>query len=109
TPDRAPLLPDHADVPALRHLRDARLPAGEVQAALPGADPLRRARPARGQGPRPARRPRRAGAHPGEPLGDARGAQVGLVRMTRRVLITGLSTYWGGRLAKALEGFPEVE
>lgn len=27
----------------------------------------------------------------------------------RRVLITGLSTYWGGRLAQALESFPEVE
>ncbi len=27
----------------------------------------------------------------------------------RRVLITGLSTYWGGRLAEALEAFPEVE
>jgi UDP-glucose 4-epimerase len=27
----------------------------------------------------------------------------------RRVLITGLSTYWGGRLAQALEAFPEVE
>jgi UDP-glucose 4-epimerase len=28
---------------------------------------------------------------------------------TRRVLITGLSTYWGGRLAQALEGFEQVE
>jgi UDP-glucose 4-epimerase len=27
----------------------------------------------------------------------------------RRILITGLSTYWGGRLAQALEGFEEVE
>ncbi len=27
----------------------------------------------------------------------------------RRVLITGLSSYWGGRLAEALEGFDEVE
>ena len=27
----------------------------------------------------------------------------------RRVLITGLSHYWGGRLAQALESFPEVE
>ena len=26
-----------------------------------------------------------------------------------RVLVTGLSTYWGGRLAQALEGNPEVE
>lgn len=29
--------------------------------------------------------------------------------MTRRVLITGLSTYWGGRLAQALEAFDEIE
>src|SRR5436305_14573939 len=27
----------------------------------------------------------------------------------RRVLVTGLSTYWGGRLAQALEADPEVE
>jgi UDP-glucose 4-epimerase len=29
--------------------------------------------------------------------------------MGRRVLVTGLSTYWGGRLAQALESFDEVE
>jgi UDP-glucose 4-epimerase len=28
---------------------------------------------------------------------------------SKRILITGLSTYWGGRLAQALEGFPEIE
>lgn len=28
---------------------------------------------------------------------------------TRRVLITGVSTYWGGRLAQALEQFDEIE
>jgi UDP-glucose 4-epimerase len=28
---------------------------------------------------------------------------------SRRVLVTGLSTYWGGRLARALETFPEIE
>jgi UDP-glucose 4-epimerase len=33
----------------------------------------------------------------------------GAERRARRVLITGLSTYWGGRLAQALESFPEVE
>jgi UDP-glucose 4-epimerase len=27
----------------------------------------------------------------------------------RRILITGLSSYWGGRLAQALEGFEEIE
>jgi UDP-glucose 4-epimerase len=30
-------------------------------------------------------------------------------RRSRRVLITGLSTYWGGRLAQALEQDPEIE
>ena len=25
---------------------------------------------------------------------------------SRRILVTGLSTYWGGRLAQALEAFP---
>jgi UDP-glucose 4-epimerase len=28
---------------------------------------------------------------------------------SRRILVTGLSTYWGGRLAQALEGDPSVE
>jgi UDP-glucose 4-epimerase len=35
----------------------------------------------------------------GAPPGDA----------TRRVLVTGLSTYWGGRLAQALESFEQIE
>lgn len=30
-------------------------------------------------------------------------------RSTRRVLVTGLSTFWGGRLASALESNPDVE
>jgi UDP-glucose 4-epimerase len=30
-------------------------------------------------------------------------------RAARRVLVAGLSSYWGGRLAEALESFPEVE
>ena len=29
--------------------------------------------------------------------------------MAKRVLVTGLSTYWGGRLAQALESHPEIE
>ena len=39
--------------------------------------------------------------HPARP--DARNMD------SRRILVTGLSTYWGGRLAQALEAFPEVE
>src|SRR3954471_23288694 len=27
----------------------------------------------------------------------------------KRILVTGLSSYWGGRLAQALESFPEIE
>jgi UDP-glucose 4-epimerase len=29
--------------------------------------------------------------------------------MGRRILVTGLATYWGGRLAQALEGFEEID
>ena len=44
-------------------------------------------------------------------MGHAAHTQVGLVRLmeSRRILVTGLSTYWGGRLAQALERFPEIE
>ena len=34
---------------------------------------------------------------------------VAEVPPSRRILITGLSTYWGARLAQALEGFEEIE
>ena len=36
-------------------------------------------------------------------------ATLGVAGMSRRVLITGVSTYWGGRLAQALERDPDVE
>ncbi len=46
-------------------------------------------------------------------MGHAGQAEVGLVRLSamdsKRILITGISRYWGGRLAQALEAFPEVE
>ena len=87
---RAPVLPDHADLPALRPARDAGLPAGQVQAALPAADPLRRARPARGQGPGADGGPRRARPHPGGAAGHGGQAALGLVRVkSKRILITG--------------------
>ncbi len=40
-----------------------------------------------------------------------RQSQVGLVRLTvgKRVLITGLGTFWGSRVAQALEADPEVD
>jgi UDP-glucose 4-epimerase len=37
------------------------------------------------------------------------GAEIVEAVPTRRVLVTGLSTYWGGRLAQALEGFEQIE
>jgi UDP-glucose 4-epimerase len=40
-----------------------------------------------------------------EDTGDGAGA----AHRTKRVLLTGLSTYWGGRLAEALESHPEIE
>ena len=61
----------------------------------------KRARPNRGPGD-----PR---ADPGEPPRHAGQAKERVVRMSRRILLAGLSTYWGGRLAQALEGFEEVE
>ncbi len=43
---------------------------------------------------------RELAGRPAEPAPDSE---------TRRVLVTGLSTYWGGRLAQALESFEQVE
>jgi UDP-glucose 4-epimerase len=45
------------------------------------------------------------------PAGGGGGAEHagGFDSNARRVLVTGLSTYWGGRLAQALEGFEQVE
>ncbi len=41
-------------------------------------------------------------------MSDERSA-IAEVEPARRVLITGLSSYWGGRLAQALEAFGEIE
>jgi UDP-glucose 4-epimerase len=38
-----------------------------------------------------------------------RPEREGSAEETRRVLVTGLSTYWGGRLAQALESFEQIE
>jgi UDP-glucose 4-epimerase len=42
-------------------------------------------------------------------VGPLAGLEAPLDGRTRRVLVTGLSTYWGGRLAQALESFERVE
>ena len=111
-PDRPPLLPDHADVPALRAARHAGLPARQVQDPLPRAGPA----PTRwGDGPGTTAAscrtsPTRSARRIQEKLFDMLGQPPsGVVRMSRRILITGLSTYWGGRLAQALERDPAVE
>src|SRR4051812_21356287 len=63
-----------------------------------------------GQGARADRRPRCSGHDPGGALRHGRQAPQRVVRMSsKRVLITGLSTYWGGRLAQGLEQDPEIE
>ena len=83
----------------------------------------------RGQGAGPDPGPGDPRPDPGEPSRDAGQEAVGLARLsdaskqagalaepgapadasTRRVLVTGLSTYWGGRLAQALESFEQIE
>ena len=45
---------------------------------------------------------------PGAERGARRAGGAG-DEQTRRVLVTGLSTYWGGRLAQALESFEHIE
>ena len=111
---RPALLPDHADVPAPRAARHARLPAREVPDPLPAAGAHRRpGRASRGRTGRSCRtiahdvRARDPGGAPRH--GRQARAACGSGDARRRILITGLSTYWGGRLAQALEQDPEVE
>ena len=76
---RADLLPAHADLPLARPARDARLPAGEVQDPVPGADRHGRARRGGGrrrQGAGPDGRSGDPRPDPGEPARDAREAKV---------------------------------
>ena len=77
------LLPDHPDVPLARAPGDARLPAGQVQDPLPGADRHSRARwggGGRGQGVGADPGPGDPRPDPGGPPRDAREAEIGLAR-----------------------------
>src|SRR3954471_15946991 len=118
-PDRPHLLPDHADVPALRAARHGRLPAGEVPDPIPAAGPNRRPRrgAVAGQGARADRRRRDPRDDPDRGPRHGRQAHLRLAVAresasrvpARRILLTGLSTFWGGRLAQCLERDEAVE
>ena len=106
------LLPGHAAVPALRAAR--REPTCRRSSSCASSSPC---------APTGSRTRTRASSrtwrttsapHPGRARRHARPPQVRLDglrrRMSgRRVLITGLSTYWGGRLAQTLERDPDTE
>ena len=95
-------------LPALRAVARRRLPAGQVPDPLPGADPDRPVgRRAVG------RQGARADGGRGGPRADPGGARTTCSPSAARcgsdepaLLITGVSTYWGGRLAQALEARP---
>ena len=100
-------------------------PSGPLGARvlLPGQDQAPRARPgALRRRARPAallaqpdhgRVRAHPAADPGGAVRHAPPARIGLVRLSRtmgrRVLITGLGTFWGGRVAQALEADPDVD
>ena len=112
-PDRAPVLPDHADVPALRAGRLPRLPARQVQDPLPRADPDRpvgRRAVARSR-PRADRGGRHPGAHPGgadrhgRPRDAPCGSDDGEPRPRhRRLLLLGRPPRAGARARRAHRG-----
>ena len=88
------------------------LPAGEVPDPRAAARALRRAAEPGALLAQP--RDGGVGTHPpdgaGRALRHAAHPPQRLVRVARvRVLVTGLSTYWGGRVAQALERRPDVE
>src|SRR5690606_27555498 len=112
---RPPLRADHGQHVRLRRSRTPRR-----RPHPPGQDPDQGPRPGalrRGTRPGPLlAQPDhgRVGEHPhddpGSALRDAPGPHVGVVRlMGQRVLITGLGTFWGGRVAQALEADPTVD
>ena len=107
-PDRADLLPGHAAVPALRRCSArAYLPAKfRIRFLEPiPTRPVGRA-PVGRQGARADGRRGRPRADPGRADRHRRPPPLGVVRSSMRVLVTGVSTYWGGRLAQALEARP---
>ena len=107
-----PYFPITANMLLLGPLGVGRLLPGQVQAAgaRPGHLRRRRARPAPLLAqPDHGRVRGHPAADPGSALRHAPPAPLRLVRLTtgalmgRRVLVTGLGTFWGGRVAQALE------
>ncbi len=108
-----PLLPGHRKRPAAR--------ASGLCDLLPGQDQVPRARSRHLRGgagtralleePDHGRGRGHPGHAPGRPARHAARTPQRLVRLTvgRRVLITGLDTFWGGRMAQALENEPDVD
>src|SRR5207237_9593793 len=110
---RPPLLPDHPRRPDVRAPRGARpLLPGEVQAPGPRSGAVRRATRPGALLEEPDHG--RVGGHPrpdaGGPVRHAPHTEQHLVRlMGRRVLVTGLGTFWGGRVAQAIERASDVD
>src|SRR5699024_4878304 len=107
---RGPLFPGNGQH-GVRTARPAAVP-GQVQAPGPRTDHLRRGPRSAPLLPEPHHGRVRGDppAHPGGAVRHAPHPILGLVRlMARRVLVTGLGTFWGGRIAQALEADPSVE
>src|SRR6185437_391393 len=108
---QSPVLPHHGEHARVRSARGGRVLPREVPHPRAPARLLRRRA---GSGALLAQ-PRDGGvrAHPahgaGRALRHAPQAPQRVVRIGMRALVTGLSTYWGGRLAQALEQRTDVE
>ena len=103
------LLPRHAAVPALRAARRRATcrPSSASASSSRCARTTGRA-PWEDNGPGAGRRRGHPRPHPGRAHRHARAPPLGVARDERlmRVLITGLSTYWGGRLAQDARARP---
>ena len=108
--DRAPVLPDHPDVPALRaaRLRSATCRPSSRSASSSRSRPTSGATSPRTTAAWSRRRRRHPRPHPGRAVRHARQAHA-RSGSDERSSSPALSSFWGGRLAQALERDPEVE
>src|SRR5262249_21905299 len=107
------LLPRHREHDAARPARHRRVLPGQVPHSRAATGALRRCAQPGALLPQPSDgRSRTHSAHgAGRALRHVAPTPFGLVRVdgAMRVLVTGLSTYWGGRVAQALEHRSDVE